>query len=120
MFFSSSKGEKMSFLKVVLPDSILSISRISFTKRSSFLEEISIRERYSCRELCISESFKTSINPIIAFNGVLISWLILDMNSVLDIDAFSALNCSFFNDVLRPFNFRLASCKYLFFFLEDL
>src|SRR5690606_39821739 len=36
-------------------------------------------------------AFKTSINPMMAFRGVLISWLILDTNSVFALDAFSAL-----------------------------
>ena len=89
---SSYSSAKLNFLLLIsiFPVSILDISRISLIRDSRYLDEASIFRKQSWT-LGVSSIFicPMVLIPIMAFMGVLISWLILDRKS--DLALFAAL-----------------------------
>ena len=97
LLFNSSRTEKKSnacISKVNFPASIFEKSRISLIMVSRLLAEnrmaLRFSEEFSSNFLLI----RSSVSPMIAFIGVLISWLILERNADLARASASAASLS--------------------------
>ena len=87
---------KVSLDSVIFPVSILDISRISLSSDKRYLDEVSILSKQSFTRTGSSIfNLPMVLIPIIAFIGVLISWLILERKSDLALlAAFAAARAS--------------------------
>ena len=91
-----------------VPASIFDISRISFTnciRRSAFILIISWYCVFSSSVFALPI---TSANPVIAFSGVRISWLMLARKADFAISAFSAFSFATFNSLSTCFKWVIS------------
>ena len=76
---------------VILPASIFAMSSISFTRLSRLLLEFSMMSENFCCSLFNVVCCSSPLKPLMAFNGVRISWLIFARNwSLISADFFTS------------------------------
>jgi len=81
----TSLNETVSLSSVNLSLSSFDIMRVSFTRSVSSSAEICIFFRYPFMSSASSELIAISVNPIMPFNGVRISWLMFPKNSFISL-----------------------------------